>query len=405
MDHEEIRQRGFKRRTRVDDAREIFAERCSPIDETDDIALQEADSRVVASSITASNNIPQYDRAAMDGWAVRAADTVGASDRSPVILDVAQAMTENAAVRVHTGSEMPAGADAVVKIENADHRGETVEIFRTVGELHNVGQTGEDVHEGMALYEAGTRLRPSDLALLKGLGMTNIPVVSKPRVAVLPTGEELVEADPKAGEVIETNGLMVTKLVERWGALPSYRSIIPDEQEELESAILADCDHDLIVTTGGSSVGERDLVPEIVDSLGEVLVHGVALKPGHPVALGVVKETPIVMLPGYPVACLVNAVQFVRPAISWLLGTEPVEPPSVSATLDRKLRSEAGHRTFARVSLQETESGYSATPTRASGSGVLSSVTLADGWVVVPESHEGIEEGTAVTVEQWEWLE
>jgi molybdopterin molybdotransferase len=191
---------------------------------------------------------------------------------------------------------------------------------------------------------------------------------------------------------------------------------VTDDPDSLREAIERDLDHDVIVTTGGSSVGERDLVPEVVDELGEVFVHGVALKPGHPVALGEIDDTPVVMLPGYPVACIVNAVQFLRDAVREV-GELPVEPLATrDAELTRKIASEPGTRTFARVRLTESDDGddtesddgddggteLAAEPTRASGSGVLSSVALADGWVVVPESREGIDAGETVAVEVWE---
>ncbi len=157
------------------------------------------------------------------------------------------------------------------------------------------------------------------------------------------------------------------------------------------------------MTTGGSSVGERDLVPEVVDDLGEVLVHGVALKPGHPVALGVVEGTPVLMLPGYPVACIVNAVQFLRPTLREVGHLPHTDPPTIEAELTRKVVSDPGTRTFARVQVDRDGETVTATPTRASGSGVLSSVALADGWVVVPDRREGLDAGDVVAVEDWEW--
>ncbi|MEF8856216.1 MAG: molybdopterin-binding protein, partial [Haloplanus sp.] len=169
------------------------------------------------------------------------------------------------------------------------------------------------------------------------------------------------------------------------------------------AAIQRDLAKDVVVTTGGSSVGERDYTPEVVDDIGEVLVHGVALKPGHPVALGVVEGTPVIMLPGYPVACIINAVQFLRPVLK-TAGSMPVPShPTVEAELERKISSEPGTRTFARVRLREEDGQRLAEPTRASGAGVLSSVALADGWVVVPEDREGYDAGETVAVEDWEW--
>jgi molybdopterin molybdotransferase len=233
-------------------------------------------------------------------------------------------------------------------------------------------------------------------------------------VGVIPTGEELVQSDPGPGEVVETNGLTVSRLVDRWDGVATYRDVVTDDEAALRAAVQRDLTKDVVVTTGGSSVGERDLIPEVVDDLGEVLVHGVALKPGHPVALGVVEETPVVMLPGYPVACIVNAVQFLRPLLK-RVGHLDFRPfPTVRARLTRKIPSEPGVRTFARVRLEEGDgerdaadddesADRTATPTRASGSGVLSSVALADGWVVVPEGREGFAADETVTVEGWEW--
>ncbi|MGM0717631.1 MAG: gephyrin-like molybdotransferase Glp [Halobacteriota archaeon] len=399
---------GFKQRTRVTDARESLLD-IPPIDRTELLSLSVADGRVVAEPIDAIRNVPHYARAAMDGWAVRAEDTFGASDRSPAIVRPDETIGPDRAVRVHTGSELPDGADAVVMIEETERVGDELEVFDAVGEGENVGPVGEDVEAGQRLYEPGHTLRPSDLGLLKGTGIDTVELVQRPEVAVVPTGEELVQADPAPGEVVETNRFTVSRLAERWGAEVTRRGIVTDDHDALRAAIQRDLVRDVIVTTGGSSVGERDLIPEVVEELGEVFVHGVALKPGHPVALGRVEGVTVVMLPGYPVAAIINAVQFLRPLIKHLGGTDPEPLPTRNATLARKIRSEPGVRTFVRVTLEETNGGdesdpsLEATPTRASGSGVLSSVALADGWVVVEESLEGIPEGETVAVEIWEY--
>jgi molybdopterin molybdotransferase len=369
------------------------------------VPLSAAEGRVLADPADARRDVPGYARAAMDGWAVRAADTFGAGDRSPEILREGEdAVGPGEAVRVHTGSELPDGADAVVKVERTETVAGEVEVFDAVAEGENVGPPGEDVEEGQRLFDAGHRLRPSDLGLLKATGVDRVQVRERPTVGVVPTGEELVQRDPDPGEVVETNGLTVSRYVEGWGGAATYRNVVTDDFQALRAAIERDLTKDLVVTTGGSSVGERDLVPEVVDDLGEVLVHGVALKPGHPVALGVVRDTPVLVLPGYPVACIVNAVQFLRPALKWV-GGMPLDPhPTTRARLTRKVPSEPGTRTFARVSLGADDDGATvATPTRASGAGVLSSVALADGWVVVPEESEGLPEGETVAVENWEW--
>jgi molybdopterin molybdotransferase len=421
MSHDDLTRSGFKHRTRIAAARERLLDAVTPLARTESVPLGAADGRVLAEAITAAVPVPGYDRAAMDGWAVRAEDTFGASDRSPAVLrrrdadaDDEHATPESVAPgeagRVHTGSAMPDGADAVVMIEHTEAVGGEVEIFDAVAEGENVGDAGEDVAVDQHLYDAGHELRPSDLGLLKSVGVDRPTVYDDPTVGVIPTGDEIVQHDPQPGEVIETNGLTVSQFVERWGGEATYRNIVPDDPHAIRAAIQRDLTKDVVVTTGGSSVGERDHTVDVIDELGEVLVHGVALKPGHPVALGVVEDTPVLALPGYPVACIVNAVQFLRPTMRAVAGRAPAVPehPTTEATLTRKIDSEPGVVTFARVRLEESGDDESddrprATPTRASGSGVLSSVALADGGVVVPEDSEGIPADTTVAVEHWEW--
>ncbi len=420
MDTEDRRSAGFKDRTRVEAARSHLLAAIDPHDRTGRVPLGDADGRVVAAPITSPRPVPHYPRAAMDGYAVRAADTFGSSDRSPVAVrrldDDTDAVAPGAARRVHTGSELPEGADAVVMVEDTETVGGEVEVYGAVAEGENVAPVGEDVARDQRLYDPGHRLRPSDLGLLKSVGATGVEVYDRPEVSVIPTGEELVQADPDPGEVIETNGQTVSQLVERWGGTATYRDVVTDDPAALREAIERDLDHDVVVTTGGSSVGERDYLPEVLTDLGEILVHGVALKPGHPVALAVVEGTPVLALPGYPVACIVNAVQFLRPALKHAGHVPCPAFPTRTAALGRKISSEPGTRTFVRVQLQSPESDGEraedgetgddtavAVPTRASGAGVLSSVALADGWVVVPEGREGYDAGATVAVENWEW--
>ncbi len=400
---DQVTDAGFKDRTRVDEARDALREAVAGIDRTESVPLTAADGRVVAERITAERSVPHYRRAAMDGYAVRAADTFGASDRSPSVLRADDAVGPERAARVHTGSELPEGADAVVMVEQVEAVGDDLEVFDAVAEGENVAPVGEDVEQGDVLYEPGHRLRPSDLGLLKSVGVDEVETYDRPSVGVIPTGEELVQYDPDPGEVIETNGLTVSRYVERWGGRAEYRNVVTDDRDALRAAVQRDLTKDIVVTTGGSSVGERDLIPDVVDDLGEVFVHGVALKPGHPVALGVVEETPVLMLPGYPVACIVNAVQFLRPAMKWTENAAVPPHPTTEARLDRKIPSEPGTRTFARVTLESRDGERVAIPTRASGSGILSSVAQADGWVVIPDDREGVAEGETVAVQDWEW--
>jgi molybdopterin molybdotransferase len=395
---------GFKRLTCLDTARERLRERLAPIERTATRRLEAADGHVLATAVDAPRAVPHYERAAMDGFAVRAQDTFGASERSPAVLRRAETAGPEAGTWVHTGSELPDGADAVVMVEHTDEAGEQIEVHEPVAEGANVAPVGEDVEEEERLHDAGHRLRPSDLGLLKSTGVSAVATYDPPTVGVIPTGEELVQDSPAAGETIETNGLTVSRYVERWGGDATYREVVTDERAALRAAIERDLTRDIVVTTGGSSVGERDLVPEVIDELGEVLVHGIALAPGHPVGIGIVEGTPVLALPGYPVASIVTAVQLLRPALK-RIGRFPLNPqPTTEARLDRKIASEPGTRTFARVELRDADDEPAAVPVRTSGAGVLSSVALADGWIVVPENREGIPADETVAVEHWERL-
>jgi molybdopterin molybdotransferase len=460
---------GFKRLTRLERARERLLGIVPPVERTERLRLPAADGRALTEPIESPRDVPGYRRAAMDGYAVRVADTAGAGARSPVVLREDDAVGHGRAVPVHTGSEVPEGTDAVVRIEDCavldggaspagspgeasddtgrtDEEGRTgddpkrtgaarVEVFDAVAPGENVAPVGEDVVEGQRLFGAGHRLRPSDLGLLRSVGIGEVEVVERPAAAVVPTGEELVESDPEPGETIETNGLTVSRYVERWGGRATRRRIVADDPGALRAAIQRDLTKDLLVLTGGSSVGDRDHVPEVVGELGEVVVHGVGIRPGHPAGFGIVEGVPVLLLPGYPVACIVAAVELLRPALK-RAGRLPLDPhPTTTARLDRKLASEVGVRTFARVALHPGEAdGTSvdegrtggdgahpstagsdadasrehdeplavAEPVRAGGAGVLSSVALADGWVVVPEPREGIPAGETVAVEHRE---
>ena len=234
------RESGFKEVTRLADARERLRAAVTPHDRTERVPLSTADGRAIAETVTARRAVPHYDRAAMDGFAVRAEDTFGAGDRSPAVLrerdreDEADGpppeVAPGDAMRVHTGSEIPPGADAVVMVEQTERYGEDVEIFDAVAEGENVAPTGEDVEAGQTLYEPGHQLRPSDLGLLKSVGIDAVTCYQRPTVGVVPTGEELVQHDPEPGEVIETNGLTVSEYVERWGGKAAYRDVVTDDE-------------------------------------------------------------------------------------------------------------------------------------------------------------------------------
>jgi molybdopterin molybdotransferase len=384
----------FKARTPFDVALNTFLAAITPIEETEVTSVREARGRVLARQIIAERDEPNYRRAAMDGYAVTADDTLGASERSPVVLKINKAVTRGVATRVHTGSKMPDNADAVVMVEDTERLGDTVEIKAQVHPFENAGLKGEDVHRGELIFDPGHRLRPADIGLLASLEIKDVTVYRRPHVAIIPTGEELVERRPSEGEVIETNGLMTALLAEQWGARYRYRNIVPDAPELIEAALLKDADADLIFTTGGTSVGIRDLVPAAVSKLGTILIHGIAISPAKPTALGVVEGTPIACLPGFPVACLVASYAFGKPAINRLAHIERDYTRTITGKLTRKITGKPGSRTYARVAIRNSR----IEPIMVAGSGILSSMAKADGFVIIPENIEGYDEGQQVEV-------
>ncbi len=393
---------GFRENAPLDEAVAGLLELLSPVD-SESVSLDETVGRVAAADAEAERPAPHYDRAAMDGYAVRAEDTHGAGEDSPVRFHVVEGgVDEGDAEYVHTGSAVPRGATAVVRVERTTEVDGDVEVTVAMSEGENVAYAGEDVEEGETVVEAGRRVKPSTQAVMRSVGVEEVEVRRRPRVAVVPTGDEVVSGDPAPGEVVGTNGPMVAEYVERWGGRADVHDVVPDDEDLLREALLdAASDADLVVTIGGSSVGERDLLPEVVAEVGGMHVHGVAIKPGHPVGFGEVDDTAVVTLPGYPVSCVVNSFELVRPAVRELLVAAPTVEAAVPATLDGKIASEAGRRTYTRVELDFEDGSRVVRPLRTKGAGVLSSVSRADGWVVVTEEREGYASGEEVEVELW----
>ncbi|MCE8422961.1 MAG: molybdopterin molybdotransferase MoeA [Candidatus Methanoperedens sp.] len=387
----------FKKRIRADEAKELFLSSFQPLDNTEFLPVENCDGRIIARDIISMLDVPHYRRAAMDGFAVRSSDVLGAGTNSPVILEQRSEVEKGTCVRVHTGSPLPDGADSVVMLEDTYVRDDSVEIFAQIPPFKNTGEIGEDIRKGELILNKGHLIRPCDIAVLASTGIRNIEVYRKPRVAVIPTGEEVIGRDKeelKAGEVYETNGIMTELYIRKWGGDPYLRDIVTDNPEEIKKAILSDQDADMIIISGGTSVGKRDHVPHVVESIGKLLVHGVGISPGKPTALGVFDGKPVVCLPGYPVACIVALFFFARPAFRRLANLPDSTDRIVIAVLSEKITSRTGFKTFARVRLHDGK----AIPLATSGAGILSSVSKADGFVIIPENIEGLNAGEKVEV-------
>lgn len=387
----------FRSRMDVDTAKKLFFEAISPIERKECVPLEAANGRVLSSDIEAEKNVPHYRRAAMDGYALKADDTLGATLTSPVILTLNDGDVEQGTChRVHTGSAIPGGADAVVMLEDTRVTGMRVEIMSQVHPGKHVGDIGEDVTAGELLLPSGHLLRPGDLAVLASTGISDVEIYQRPLVAIIPTGEEVVpRGEPLGfGQVWETNSLMTACYVRQSGGSPRMNDIVTDDPELIQQALQDNSDADMIVVSGGTSVGERDHVPAAVEALGEVLAHGVAISPGKPTALGVVNAKPVLCMPGYPVAGLVALLVFGIPALQ-KLGHIPSGPETVvHLPLKEKITSRQGYQTYVRVRIKNG----SVEPVMSSGAGILSSVARADGYVVVPSNIEGYGAGTLVEV-------
>jgi molybdopterin molybdotransferase len=389
----------FKELTSVDEALKLFLENVSPVRKTEEISLEACTDRVLAENVASGRAVPHYRRAAMDGYAVRASDTLGASPANPIPLRLSDRVEEGSSVWVHTGATVPETADAVVMVEDTAAIGDIIEIKAQVYPNRNIGQIGEDIRKGDLIFEKGHKLRPCDAAVLASLGLDKIKVFKKPVIAVLPTGDELVSRKnagkiPTPGKVIETNGLMASLYAEKWGAISRCMGITPDNPESIKKTIEANLDADMILLSGGTSVGKRDHAPQTVASLGKLLVHGIGISPGKPTALGVINKIPVVCLPGYPVAGLVALYFFVRPGIRKLASVPEVPELILKKRLASKIPSKIGYVNFVRVVFE----GEKVRPLTGAGAGILSSVAKADGFVLVPENVEGYEEGEEVDV-------
>lgn len=393
----------FKKRMNADKAKELFLKAFPALSESELLAIVDCDGRIATEDVIANENVPNYRRAAMDGFALIANDTLGASSSSPVVLKLAQRIEKGTCVRVHTGSKMPESADAVVMLEDAVVHEDKVEIFSQVHPFKNVGEIGEDIRKGDMVIKQGQRLRPCDIAVLASLGIRDIKVFRKPLVAIIPTGEEVVQrgGELKEGEVYETNGLMASLYVKKWGGNAKLVDIVGDYPEKIKEAIARNLGADMLIISGGTSVGKRDYVPKVVESLGKLIVHGVGISPGKPTALGIIKGKPIVCMPGYPVAGIVALYFFAKPAMRKLAYMPEEQDRTVRALLSEKITSRIGYKTFARVKLEtpylNTGTGR-AIPLATSGAGILSSVSKADGFVIIPENVEGYEKGEDVEV-------
>ena len=401
----DVRMRGFHFRTPVEDALAWIDANVDSLD-SETVALADAHGRVLASGIVSPINVPAFDRSAMDGFALKSAETVGAGDYNPLsFLIVGASMPgqpfdgtvgNREAARIMTGAPIPAGVDAVVPAEYATVREDSVEITTAVASLKHIGRTAEDVAAGSTVLEAGHRLRPQDVGLIASLGRADVPVIRQPRVRIVVTGNELAEPGSERSpyQIFEANSHIIAGLVPRDGGVLFEKVRCQDDRVSILKAV-TDPDADVVLISGGSSVGSEDHAPNIVRETGELPIHGVAMRPSSPAGIGRIESALIFLLPGNPVSCLCAYDFFAGRAIRRLAGL-PSEWPhrTFKGILNSKIVSQVGRVDYCRVRITEDK----IEPVALSGASILSSTTRANGFVIVPSALEGYATGTEVEV-------
>jgi len=354
--------------------------------------------RVTSQPVIAIRSVPHYHGAAMDGYAVRARDTFGASDTTPLRL------TGQSALPVDTGDPLPKGADAVIMIEHVERVSHSeIEIRSAAFPWQHVRKVGEDIVAGELLLPRQHVLRPADVGSLLAAGTLTVSVFARPQVFIQPTGSEIIPAGRAAealpGQIVEFNGAILAGMVEQCGGVPILREVVPDEYDSIKEALRegVESSADVVLINAGSSAGSEDYTAAVIEELGEVLTHGVAMMPGKPVILGVVGGKPVVGIPGYPISAIMAFEQFVRPLLYSLQGRQSPVFPTVSAVLGRKLPSKLGLEEFVRVILGRVDDRLVAMPIQR-GAGIITSLTRADGILQVPQELEGVDEGSVVEV-------
>ena len=388
----------------------IIEKEFSPLDRRESIPLERALGRVLAEDVAARAYVPDFDRSTVDGFALRAADSFGCSDALPALLRLSgevrmgqpapAPLEPGCCVCVPTGGAIPPGADCVVMVEHSERYGDgTVGILQPGAPGRNLIFRGDDVFPGKLLLRAGRVLEPQDLGALAALGVTEIPVRPRLRIAVLSTGDELVppETEPGPGQVRDVNGPMLAALLRAFGAEPLCLGIVPDREELLRETVfdaLADCDG--LLLSGGSSAGVKDAAARVIESGGELLLHGIAIKPGKPAILGKSTGKPLVGLPGHPAAAFFVAKLFVLPLLARLEGRTLRSWP-VAAELTENLSANHGRAQVTACRLEEAEGRLMARPLH-SKSGLITQLAGADGYLLVERDCEGLPAGAEVEV-------
>jgi molybdenum cofactor synthesis domain-containing protein len=405
----------FRRLMTFDEAKKVISEQLKPeaLGE-EEISLLEAHDRVLRESVVSALDIPPFNRSTVDGYAVKARDTFGAEENQPVTLSVRGVVNvgeppkiilgKGEAAEIVTGAPIPDGADAVVMVENTDREDVALRVYRAVTKDENVMKKGTDIKKGETVLKAGQVLGASEIGVLAALGLTNARVSKVPVVAVLSTGGEVTEPGRElpAGKIYDINAYSLSTAVRESGGKPVYLGVVPDDKAALRKALEdALASADMVLTSGGVSVGPKDLTPQIVDSLGEpgVLVSGIAVKPGKPTTIALIGKKPVFSLPGHPTSALLIFHLLARPVIQIMSGRAATEAKMVKAVAATRMFSAKGRRTFVMVKLKRDRSNrLLAEPVETGASGAITTLAKADGFVEIPQNQQFIDTDEEVDV-------
>ena len=389
----------------LEEARQLIADACTPIERTERVPLVEANGRAAAVDVISTRDVPPFSRAGMDGYAVRAEDTFGASRYEPRTLRVVEKVyTGNVpscpveagtAIEIATGAPMPQGADAVVMVEETEKAGDDVRVQTPVYPRQNVGRQGADITVGQTVITRGEVFNPSRIGALAALGIADVEVYQKPTVAILSTGNEIVDPgqELRPGQIYDINKFTLSTIIAEHGGIPMPFATAQDTVDALERAIDAAATCDVLVFSGGSSVGERDLILDVIGRKGEIVFHGIAVKPGKPTVFGTINGKPMFGMPGYPTSCLSNAYMLLVPALREMARLKPRHIASVTLPLGQRIVSTTGRHQFYTVRIVD---GQAMPAFKASGD--ITSMSQADGYIEIPAQTDIVEKGETVTV-------
>jgi molybdopterin molybdotransferase len=395
----------FTELTDRENAVKLVMENVKPINRVEAVPLDEAAGRVLAVDVVAGFDVPPFDRASMDGYAVKARSTSGASGDKPIrlkLIGVQHAgelyggeVGGGEALEIATGSPMPKGSDAVVMVEDTAMEGGTVSVYKEVKVGRNMAPAGEDMRKGDHVLSRGAALTPGMVGALAALGYAEVEVYEKPRVAIYSSGPEIVpQGTPlRPGQIYDINSYTLSVVIEANGGVPVKRGIMLDDAESIEVAITDAAGHDIGVFSGGSSVGAKDLFGEVMERLGDVFFHGVRVKPGKPTLFGAVAGTPIFGMPGYPTSCLNNSYVFLAPAVRLVARLPPREARVLRLPMGSRMESKSDREQFITVRI---EGGKAYSVYKQSGD--ITSMTHADGYIILPMGVSVVEEGETVEI-------